>query len=42
MRLPERLIKEIERLSEAKSWTVTDLVSTVLDQFVQWEKKREE
>lgn len=42
MRLPERLMKEIERLSETKGWTVTDLVSTVMDQYIQWEKKREE
>lgn len=42
MRLPERLMKEIERLSEIKGWTVTDLVSTVMDQYIQWEKKREE
>lgn len=42
MRLPEKLIKEIDRLAEDKGWTTTDLVSTVLDQFVQWDNKREE
>jgi hypothetical protein len=39
MRLPELLIVEIERLSEKKGWTATDLVCTALDQFVQWEKR---
>jgi antitoxin component of RelBE/YafQ-DinJ toxin-antitoxin module len=42
MRVPERLMREIERLAKEKGWTTTDLVCTVLDQFIQWEKKREE
>lgn len=42
MRLPEQLMREIERLAEEKGWTATDLVCTVLDQFIQWEKKRED
>ncbi len=39
MRLPERLMKELDRLSRENGWTTTDLVTTALDQFVQWEKK---
>lgn len=42
MRLPERLMREIERMAENKGWTATDLVCTVLDQFIQWEKNKEE
>ena len=39
MRLPERLLKELNHLSEEKGWTITDLVCTALDQYVQWENK---
>lgn len=42
MRLPESLMKEIDRIAESKGWNTTDLVTTVLDQFIQWEKKKEE
>jgi hypothetical protein len=41
MRLPVDLMKEIEKISQDKGWTTTDLVCTVLDQFIQWEKKKE-
>jgi len=40
MRLPERLMKELEKLSTEKGWTVTDLVQTALDQFIEWELLR--
>jgi antitoxin component of RelBE/YafQ-DinJ toxin-antitoxin module len=40
LRLHEALVKEVEALAEEKGWTVTDLVSTVLDQFVQFEEKK--
>ena len=40
MRLPEALTKEIDLLAKDKGWTTTDLVSTVLDQYLQWEKRR--
>lgn len=39
IRLPEKLMNELEKLAEGKGWTTTDLVSTALDQYVQWEKK---
>ena len=42
MRLPKRLMTEIDSLADEKGWTVTDLVTTVLDQFIQWEKKKED
>jgi len=40
MRLPERLMKEVEAISEDTGWTTTDVVSSVLDQYVQWVKKK--
>ena len=39
MRLPEPLVREIDRMARDKGWTTTDLVTTVLDQYLQWEKK---
>lgn len=38
-RLPEILVKELDRIAEASGWSTTDVVLTALDQFVQWEKK---
>lgn len=40
LRVPERLLKELEELGAKKGWTVTDLVLTSLDQYVQWERGR--
>jgi metal-responsive CopG/Arc/MetJ family transcriptional regulator len=40
MRLPEKLMREIDRIAESKGWTSTDFVSTVLDQYLQWEAKK--
>ena len=40
LRLPEKLWREIEEIAKDKGWTTTDAVSTVLDQFVQWEKRQ--
>lgn len=42
MRLPESLMKELKKLALAKGWTVTDLIMTVMDQFIQHEKKERE
>lgn len=39
IRLPEKLMKEISRIADSNGWTTTDLISTALDQFAQWEKK---
>ncbi|OFZ18517.1 MAG: hypothetical protein A2X94_00820 [Bdellovibrionales bacterium GWB1_55_8] len=36
-RFPERLIKEFESLAKTKGWTTTDLITTALDQYVQWD-----
>lgn len=41
MRLPERLTAEITKLCEKKGWNFTDLVTTALDQYVQYEKQRD-
>jgi predicted DNA binding CopG/RHH family protein len=38
MRLPEKLIDAIDRLAKKKGWNTTDLVTTVLDQYIQYEK----
>jgi predicted transcriptional regulator len=39
LRLPEKLIAELDLLAKTKGWTSTDLIITALDQYVQWEKK---
>lgn len=39
-RLPEPLLKELDKLSKDLGWTTTDLVITALDQYVQWEQKQ--
>ncbi len=41
IRLPKALMKEVEKLAQDKGWTTTDLISTTLDQYVQWEKKKD-
>jgi predicted transcriptional regulator len=38
MRLPERLWAELEKTAEAHGWTTTDVVTTALDEFVQWSR----
>ncbi len=38
IRLPEKLLNELEKVSAEKGWTLTDVIATALDQFVQWEK----
>lgn len=39
-RLPESLMKELDILAKAKGWTTTDLVVTVLDQYLQSQNKK--
>jgi hypothetical protein len=40
MRLPERLMKELERIAEDQGGlSVTDLFVTAADQLVQWERE---
>jgi len=39
-RLPVALLAEIEKISKKKGWNVTDVVSLVLDQYVQQERSR--
>ncbi len=41
MRLPEALLKELDKLASSKGWNTTDLVTTALDQYIQWEKKKD-
>lgn len=37
-RLPGDLVKELNVIAEKVGWTLTDVVQTALDQYVQWEK----
>lgn len=40
MRLHQKLIDEVEKHAKLKGWTSTDLVSTVLDQYLRYEDKK--
>ena len=40
MRLPEKLFKKLEKLAKDKGWNTTELVTTVLDQYIQIEEKK--
>ncbi len=40
LRLSGALIKEVDAMAKTLGWATTDLVSTVLDQFIQGEKKK--
>lgn len=39
-RLPESLLKELKKNADSKGWPVTDLVMTVLDQYLQWDDRK--
>lgn len=39
-RLPEKLMKKIDGIAKKKGWTTTDLVTTVLDKYIQEEEKK--
>lgn len=39
-RLPEKLMDKLDKMAKAKGWTTTDLVVTVLDQYLQQEEKK--
>lgn len=41
MRIPENLIREVERIAKDKGWSFTDVALTALDEYVQWTKNRE-
>lgn len=34
-RLPEKMMEELDKTAKEKGWSTTDLVVTVLDQFLQ-------
>lgn len=40
MRLPVKLWSELEKLAKDKGWNTTELVTTALDQLLQWSKKK--
>ncbi len=39
-RLPENLMEQLDKLSKDKGWSTTELVVTVLDQFIQQEESK--
>ena len=39
VRLPAKLIDEIERIARGRQWAVSDVIMTALDEFAQWEIK---
>lgn len=39
-RLPEKLLNELNKMSKKKGYNTTELVVTVLDQYIQFEKKK--
>lgn len=39
LRLPEALIKQIERIAKDKGWSKTEVIQYALDQFAQFESK---
>lgn len=41
MRVSQALWEKIESLAQEKGWQVTELVTTVLDQYAQFEEKHE-
>ena len=40
-RLPEMLLEELEKVADDRGWTLTDVATTALDQFVQWANQQE-
>ena len=40
-RLPERLLTEVDKAAKERGWTSTDVVTTALDQFVQWHRTQQ-
>lgn len=40
IRLPIRLMKELDALADEYGWTTTDVIQTALDQFVVWSRKQ--
>lgn len=39
-RIPEKLMRELEKLANLKGWTTTDLVMSALNDYIEWEKKK--
>ena len=42
MRMPENLWKKVEQLATKKGLTITEMVSLVLDQYLQYEERHGE
>jgi len=41
LRLPKRLWEELECIAAQYGWTTTDVVTTCLDEFAQWEERKQ-
>lgn len=39
-RLPEKLMSKLDAIAKKKGWTTTDLITTVLDKYIQEEEKK--
>jgi predicted transcriptional regulator len=39
--MPTSLQKELERLARERGWTVSDVITTALDEYVQWAQVRD-
>lgn len=37
IRLPEPLLKEVERIAQERQWDLSEVVMTALDEFAQWD-----
>jgi predicted DNA-binding ribbon-helix-helix protein len=42
IRLPEELMQELNKIAEELGWTVSDVIQTVLDGYVQEFKKKKD
>ena len=40
MRIPSDLMKELEKISNNLNWTVTDIIVTALNDYVEWERQK--
>jgi hypothetical protein len=41
IRLPEKLVSEIDRIAESRQWAASDVIATALDEFAQWHRQDE-
>jgi metal-responsive CopG/Arc/MetJ family transcriptional regulator len=39
VRLPKKLVAEIDRIAKDRQWSTSDVLMTALDEFAQWERR---